>query len=128
MRRLVGGFDVVLERLGSISAQLADAFIDTRSTANLSIADRRLDPGSDLRYPVDLSAVSDLGNVRRSLLRSMTKVGRDPGAKDGGNARKRTRLVVAIDDNWTAVQLADAIASGNVPVRTRLVDDRDTAG
>jgi superfamily II DNA or RNA helicase/diadenosine tetraphosphate (Ap4A) HIT family hydrolase len=124
----VAGFDVVLERLGSISAQLADAFIDTRSTANLSIADRRLDPGSDLRYPVDLSAVSDLGNVRRSLLRSMTKVGRDPGAKGGGNARRRTRLVVAIDDNWTAVQLADAIASGNVPVRTRLVDDRDTAG
>ena len=58
----------------------------------------------------------------------MSKVGRDPGAKGGGNARKRTRLVVAIDDNWTAVQLADAIASGNVPVRTRPMDDRDTAG
>jgi superfamily II DNA or RNA helicase/diadenosine tetraphosphate (Ap4A) HIT family hydrolase/HKD family nuclease len=124
----VAGFDAVLERLRLIGAQLADAYIDTRSTANLSIADRRLDPGSDFRYPVDLSAVSDLENVRRSLLRSMSKAGRGPGMKGGGNSRKRTRLVVAIDDVWTAVQLADALASGDIPMRTRSAGDRDTAG
>ncbi len=47
----VAGFDVVLERLRTIGARLADAYIDTRSTVNLSVADRRLDPGDGLQYP-----------------------------------------------------------------------------
>jgi len=113
----VAGFDVVLERLSLIGVKLADAYIDTRSTVNLSVADRRLDPGGELRYPVDLGTVSDLKDLRSSLLRSMSKAGRAPGVKGGGNARKRTRLVVAIDDVWTAARLADAIATGNIPIR-----------
>jgi len=117
----VAGFDVVLERLSLIGAKLADAYIDTRSTANLSVADRRLDPGGELMYPVDLGAVGDLKDLRSSLLRSMSKAGRAPGVKGGGNARKRTRLVVAIDDVWTAARLADAIATGNIPIRP--IDD-----
>ncbi len=67
--------------------------------------------------PVDLSTVDDIEAVRRSLLRSMGKAGRAPGVKGGGNSRKRTRLVIALDDSWTAAGLADAIASGNLPTR-----------
>lgn len=124
----VAGFDVVLERLRTIGARLADAYIDTRLTANLSVADRRLDPGEGLRYPVDLRAVDDIGAVRRSLLRSMGKAGRAPGVKGGGNSRKRTRLVIALDDSWTAAGLADAIASGNLPAQQTTDNRQDEVG
>ena len=124
----VAGFDVVLERLRTIGAQLADAYIDTRSTANLSVADRRLEPGDGVRYPLDLTAVEDLAAVRRSLLRSMGKAGRAPDVKGGGNSRKRTRLVIALDDSWTAAGLADAIASGNLPTQRFPQDRRDEVG
>ena len=124
----VAGFDVVLERLRTIGAQLADAYIDTRSTVNLSVADRRLDPGDGLQYPVDLTTIDDIEAVRRSLLRSMGKAGRAPGVKGGGNSRKRTRLVIALDDSWTAAGLADAIATGNLPTQRLPRDRRDEVG
>lgn len=111
----VAGFDLVLERLKAIGAQLADVYIDTRLTATLSVADRRLDPGDGRNYPVDLGVVVDVQAVRRSLLRSMGKVGRAPGVRGGGNSRKRTRLVIALGETWTAAGLADAIATGNLP-------------
>ncbi len=124
----VAGFDVVLDRLRTIGAQLADVYIDTRSTANLSVADRRLDPGEGLQFPVDLVTVDDIEAIRRSMLRSMGKAGRAPGVKGGGNSRKRTRLVIALDDSWTAAGLADAIASGNLPTRRVPRDRQDEVG
>ncbi len=124
----VAGFDVVLERLRTIGARLADAYIDTRSTANLSVADRRLDPGEGMRYPLDLAMIQDLQAVRRSLLRSMGKAGRAPGVKGGGNSRKRTRLVIALDDTWTAAGLADAIANGSLPTQRLSRGESDEAG
>jgi hypothetical protein len=124
----VAGFDLVLERLRAIGARLADAYIDTRSTANLSVADRRLDPGDGLQYPVDLTTIDNIEAVRRSLLRSMGKAGRAPGVKGGGNSRKRTRLVIALDDSWTAAGIADSIATGNLPTRRLTQDRRDEVG
>ena len=121
----VAGFDVVLERLRAIGARLADAYIDTRSTANLSVADRRLDPGDGLNYPVDLRTIGEIETLRRPLLQSMGKAGRAPGVKGGGNSRKRTRLVVALDASWTAAGLADAVASGDLPTQ-RVPGDRQS--
>ena len=112
----VMGFDAVLDGLRTLGVALADVYIDTRLTANLSVADRRLDLGDGLAYPLDLSTVDDIGDVRRSLLRAMAKVGREPGGKGGGNQRKRTRLVFDVGQAWTAPQLADALASGSIPV------------
>lgn len=124
----VTGLDVVLERMRAIGVGLADAYIDTRLTANLSVADRRLNPGDGLRYPVDLSTVDNVEDVRRSLLQSMAKAGRAPGVKGGGNQRKRTRLVIAVDPTWTAAGLADAIASGSIPTGVEHVTTHRTVG
>jgi superfamily II DNA or RNA helicase/diadenosine tetraphosphate (Ap4A) HIT family hydrolase/HKD family nuclease len=121
----VAGFDLVLERLKAVGAHLADAYIDTRSTATLSVADRRLDPGEGLNYPVDLRAIDDTETMRRSLLRSMGKAGRAPGVKGGGNSRKRTRLVIALGETWTAAGLADAIATGDLPARRLAPSQQD---
>ncbi|MCB0968133.1 MAG: DEAD/DEAH box helicase family protein, partial [Ilumatobacter sp.] len=109
----VAGFDLVLSRLAGLGAQLLDCYIDTRNTADLSVADRRLDPGDGFTYPVPLAAGVDIVEMRKSLLRSMSKVGRSPTSKGGGNARKRCRLVVAVPAKWTASSLADAIADGH---------------
>jgi superfamily II DNA or RNA helicase/HKD family nuclease len=108
----VQGIDLILQRLAALNVQLLDVFIDTRTTSTLAVADRRLRLGYQRGYPISLAEVADLQELRRSLLRSMAKVGQAPGAKGSGNARKRTRLVIATPEPWTAVKLADALAVG----------------
>lgn len=110
----VAGFDLVLSRLAGLGVQLLDCYIDTRNLAELSGSDRRLDPGDGLTYPVPLAAGVDVVEMQKSLLRSMTKVGRSTASNSGGNARKRCRLVVAVPMQWTATSLADAVASGHL--------------
>lgn len=109
----VDGFDVVLARLASLNAVLLDAYIDTTRTGGLELADRRLSIGEGRTYPLALAALDDPSDLRRAMLRSMKSVARAAGAKGGGNARKRTRLVVDVPGRWTAATLADAIASGD---------------
>jgi hypothetical protein len=123
------GVDIVLARLAEFSANLADAYVDSRRINDLAVADRRLDLPEGLAYPVDLRALDDLVGLRKSLLRSMTKVGRDPNAKGGGNARKRMRLVVSTAAPFTAAQLADALRTGEDPVSPSVSDtDLRTGG
>ena len=93
---------------------MLDSYIDTTSTKDLVLAERRLDPG-DRSYPLDLDEIADLEELRKQLLRSMAKAGRSTESSGGGNARKRTRLVISVDDSWDAVRLADALASGDIP-------------
>lgn len=112
----VDGFDLVLARLADVDAILADAYVDTSRTADLSVADRRLDPGSGSHYPLRLADVTDLVELRRSLLRSMSQVGRQPGVKGGGNSRKRARLVIETPRRpFAAAELADVLATGELP-------------
>jgi superfamily II DNA or RNA helicase/diadenosine tetraphosphate (Ap4A) HIT family hydrolase/HKD family nuclease len=108
----VQGFDLILQRLASLNVLLLDALVDTRTTSTLAVADRRLKPGDQIGYPIRLAQVADLKELRRALLRSMAKVGQASGAKGSGNARKRTRLVISTSEPWTALKLADALASG----------------
>jgi hypothetical protein len=108
----VQGIDLILQRLAALNVQLLDVFVDTRTTSTLAVADRRLRPVDQPVYPISLAEVADLEELRRALLRSMAKVGQAPGAKGAGNARKRTRLVIATPEPWTAVKLADALAFG----------------
>ncbi|NLE79673.1 MAG: DEAD/DEAH box helicase family protein [Rhodococcus sp.] len=108
----VRGFDLVLQRLAGIGAQLVDAYVDSQRTAGLTVADRRLDLGDGVTYPVPLAAGTDLEAARKSMLRSMMQVGRGPASKGGGNARKRMRLIIHVPPQWSAAALADALAHG----------------
>jgi len=109
----VDGFDLLLQRLRDAGVRVLDIYIDTRSTKELALADRRLDPGSDHGYPLHLDSVEDLIQLRRSLLRSMAKAGRSEESTGGGNSRKRTRFVIDGGEGWTSVALAEALSSGD---------------
>jgi hypothetical protein len=106
------GFDLILERLAAMNAQLVDAYIDTKRTEDLPVADRRLDPGPSLTYPVELRQINDLKDLRASLLRSMRTTGQSPFARGSGNNRKRTRLVVATERGMSATELAELLKIG----------------
>lgn len=119
----VTGFDLLLERLRAIGARVLDVYLDTTATKDLALADRRLDPG-DHGYPLDLHEVPDLVELRKQLLRSMAAAGRSSESAGGGNARKRTRFVISVDRVWTAVALANALASGEIRAERLDTDER----
>ncbi|NLD75051.1 MAG: DEAD/DEAH box helicase family protein, partial [Acidimicrobiales bacterium] len=125
----VRGWDLLLQRLRSIGAKVADVHIDTTATKDLTLAQRRLDPNDD-GYPLDLDEVADLEELRKALLRSMQKAGQGPDTKGGGNARKRTRLVIAVEGEWTTASLADALATGSLtpPSDTTAVTSSEVPG
>ena len=110
----VRGWDLLLQRLTVAGAKVADVHIDTTTTKDLTLTQRRLDPDGG-SYPISLEEVADLEELRRALLRSMQRVGQSPDAKGGGNARRRTRLVITVDGGWTTAALADSLASGQFP-------------
>jgi len=116
----VAGVDVVLRRLGELGASLVDAYVDSSTTTALTVADRRLDLGDATGYPISLADVGDLTAIRRALLRSMAKVGQQPGATGGGNSRKRMRLIVDLPQDMTDALLADALAEEHSPVARSL--------
>jgi hypothetical protein len=110
----VTGVDAVLERLARMNARLMDAYIDTRKVADLSVADRRLQPTQGLHYPIDLAEIVDISGFRAALLRSMAVVGRAPGVNRGGNSRKRFRLILTFTEQMSPAHLADALATGEI--------------
>ncbi|MCY1070970.1 DEAD/DEAH box helicase family protein [Nannocystis sp. RBIL2] len=79
------GLEFILERLAQAGLTLSDAAIDTRETAHLPIAARRLELGG---YPVK---ISDPAELRRRLSNAQAKVGKAPGAR-AGNPTRRLRL------------------------------------
>ena len=87
----VEGLDLLLARLAELRAQLRDAYVDSRVVRRLPLEDRRLI--DDESRPIEL-ADEDLAELRKLMLRRMKDVGREPGAKGGGNARKALRLVL----------------------------------
>jgi hypothetical protein len=106
----VKGVGLVLQRLAGLNAQIADAYIETGATSDLPVAHRRLSAGGDRVFPVALAELEELEGFCRSLIGSQNKVGRQPGAKGGGNARKRFRMVLWLPDSITTALLADLLA------------------
>lgn len=112
----VAGIDAVLARLKELNGTVLDAYVDSGRTKDLPIPDRRLDPGADRSFPLELDEIDDLTAVRRSLLKSMAAVGRDPKAKDtGGNSRKAMRLLLDGVAGMAPAQLADRLAGSVHP-------------
>ncbi|MDP1915396.1 MAG: DEAD/DEAH box helicase family protein [Myxococcales bacterium] len=84
------GLELVLTRLRERGLTIADAYVESRDTVTLPLAERRLQL-DDRPYPV---AVDDVQSVKKALSAAQAKVGRAPGAKGAGNSTKRIRLVI----------------------------------
>lgn len=83
------GLVLLLERLGRMGLRLADAEVDSARTRELPPEDRRIPMDG---YPL---ALDDADSVARALMRGQAVIGREPGARGGGNTNRRIRLVVA---------------------------------
>lgn len=84
------GLEQILTRLRERGLTIADAYVESRDTVTLPLAERRLQL-DDRPYPV---TVDDVQSVKKALSAAQAKVGRAPGAKGSGNSTKRIRLVV----------------------------------
>jgi 5-methylcytosine-specific restriction protein A len=80
---------LLLQRLGQLSAVLADALVDSRHVRDLGLpdADRRL-----IQAPIRLALEPDMEAVRRRMGTAQAKIAQAPDATKGGNATKRIRL------------------------------------
>lgn len=107
----VPGVDTVLTRLQAVGAVLLDAFVDSTKVQHLPVPARRLNPGAEDQYPVQLQQIARLEDIRKSLLRSMREIGRAPGAKKaGGNNRKAMRFILGGVPDVPAEAFADYLA------------------
>jgi hypothetical protein len=104
----VEGLDVILHRLGDLRASLVDVYLDTTQVRHLPVEARRL--VLDKTLPLEIDA-TDFTELRRKILRSMSRVGRGQAANGAGNSRKRVRLIIDVGE-WSDADLADQLADG----------------
>jgi len=90
------GLEVLLQRLARAGGQLDDILLESSKTVGLPLEERRLKLRGDRHYPVELSAESDLGELRRAI-----------SAAQGKNPNRRLRITLGGFDGWTLRQLMD---------------------
>jgi len=107
------GFKYLLERLALKGAIICDVAVDSQTPkiTNLSLDDRRLQLDGNYGYPINLSGISELEELRIALCRAQKPIGQKPGTK-GGNGQKRIRLYVrpehgTFDQNTLGRELAE---------------------
>jgi len=104
----VAGIDVVLSRLRDLKAVILDAYVDSGEVKDLPVPDRRVHLGTDYAFPLDLTGGMALEEIRKSMLQSMAKVGRDASAKPGGgNSRKALRIQIENVQTYAPEELAN---------------------
>ena len=105
------GIDAVLELLSELGALLVDAYVDSAETRHMPLSDRRL-ATDDIAYPLALSEIENVVDLRVKLQRSSARLGRGVvKAKSGGNREKQIRLILGNLDGYDAVSLGIALAT-----------------
>ena len=101
---------VLLSRLGTMNALLADALVDSRQVHEMGLPeeDRRI-----IRAPVMLASQGDMDGLRRRMGAVQALIGQSPDATKGGNATKRIRLRLEVPGFGPAEapRLAEALAT-----------------
>lgn len=114
----VAGVDLVLTRLRELGVVIVDCLVESTKVRNLPIPDRRINC-PEFPFPISLTEIDDVSAIRKAFLREMVKVGRDRGAKKGGNPRKAMALVVSdLAGDWPNARLADHLAGIDTKIRT----------
>jgi hypothetical protein len=86
-------FEVLLRRLGQLSATLIDIEVYSNITQKLPFEQRRLSTPT-FPLPIDLSSLVDLEHFRHEIGRASAALGRQSDSKGGGNPTKKLRLTL----------------------------------
>lgn len=84
------GLELLLTRLQAAGCRIDDIVVESRDTAALAAADRRV-VLKDATYPL---TIDDADVVRRKISAAQAQVGRARGSKCGGNQTRRLRIFV----------------------------------
>jgi superfamily II DNA or RNA helicase/diadenosine tetraphosphate (Ap4A) HIT family hydrolase len=88
------GLELLLARLAAMGATVERIAIDTGGTKQLALERRTLAiPGQP--FPIELTKATDVKVLRLKIARAGAAIGREPGAKGGGNPNKRLRIWIA---------------------------------
>jgi len=107
------GLELLLARLAARGAVLVDIAIDTQRTQELPIAQRRLDLGRPLPFP--LAEVANIHKLRLAISRSQAQTARAPGSRGTGNSTKRLRIYIELPSYVAPSALADQLAHSRPP-------------
>jgi hypothetical protein len=119
--------ELLLQRLGRAGLSVTDILVDSQKTQRLGLPpdQRRLRVG-DRGYPILLSTIPDLRELRVQICSAQVRIAQEPDAK-GGNATKRVRLFLggplAVDAETLGRYLA-----GDIDFPEALPTDNQPAG
>jgi hypothetical protein len=91
----IPAFAAVIRRLSKLSAVLTDAVVDSKNSARLGHAERRMLVDSR-PFPISLSRDEDSNALAIALRSAAAKVGRQDRSSGGGNPTKRVALSFAL--------------------------------
>lgn len=101
---------ILLSRLGSLNAVLADALVDSRQVHDMGLPE---DKRKIIDEPVVLTRQVDMEALRRRMGNAQARIGQAPEATKGGNATKRIRLLLHVPGYQSddAPRLAETLAA-----------------
>ncbi len=85
--KLVG---LIFQRLKMADVCITGIVLDSLPVADLPVSERTAE--IDRPYPIDLSAIEDIDDLRRTVGRAIAVMHRAPNANSGGNAQRRIRI------------------------------------
>lgn len=85
------GLEVLLERLRNSGIKITRIAVESGGTRMLPV-DKRVISVEGVTYPIDLSLVENVKDLRTRIGRAAAQLGRESGAKGSGNSTKRLRI------------------------------------
>lgn len=103
--------------MADLGAILDEVAVESRATDGLDSANRCIS-ASEIRFPVALRQVGDIGEFRRKLTRAVAGIGRVPDSKGPGNPTKRLRLSFSIPEDLSLIDLVNKLGGSSTGTST----------
>jgi hypothetical protein len=106
------GLELLLSRIGSLGLRIADILVESRDTAALEPAQRRVVIEGE-PFPL---VIGDAARLRQKISAAQARVGRVEGARGGGNRTKRLRIFIdGAEESVSPSDLAERLARDDAP-------------
>lgn len=106
----IATLEAILVRLAALDASLEGAWVDSKALVDLDPDHRRIHLENRL-YPVRLSDVADIGELRLQIRRSVSRIGRTEG-QTPGTGNKKIRLAISFELPLSLPALEVALRGG----------------